>query len=108
GDRIAPNAPRYKGAAHGGRCCPRAGGCLMPRGAPDAPEGDTMNGQYTPGPWHTSDNGEHLGYRLIYAPDGYLVADAGRIQRRTDAEQDANARLIAAAPELVEALRDAR
>ncbi|BCM88763.1 hypothetical protein IAD21_00605 [Abditibacteriota bacterium] len=55
--------------------------------------------KHTKGSWHVSDNTHH-GCRLIYGPDGFLVADAGRIPRRSEEEMDANARLIAAAPEL--------
>jgi hypothetical protein len=61
--------------------------------------------KHTPGPWHFSDDlGQQHGCRLIHAKDGRLVADAGRIHYRTDAEMDANARLIATAPDLLEAL----
>ena len=63
-----------------------------------------MKNQHTPGPWHISDTGNHNGCQLVYGLDGRLVADAGRILRRAVAEEEANARLIAAAPDLAEAL----
>lgn len=56
--------------------------------------------KHTPGPWHTSRN-ERLPY-LIYASDGYVVADVKVYHGRHDIM--ANARLIAAAPELLDAL----
>lgn len=62
------------------------------------------NATHTPGPWHYSPDVSINGTKLVYAPDGYLVADAGRIPRRTESETLYNARLIAAAPELLEAL----
>lgn len=61
---------------------------------------------YTPGPWH-------FVYGAVYTtPDGRedggaRIALADREEPRTSpAERDANARLTAAAPELLEALRD--
>jgi hypothetical protein len=52
--------------------------------------------QHTPEPWHHSADLPQHGCRLIHAADGYLVADAGRITRRTGAEMDSNARRIVA------------
>jgi hypothetical protein len=66
-----------------------------------------MTQKHTPAPWHEAEDQAH-GTRRIYAPDGYMVADAGRIFRRSSSEMGANARLIAAAPELLEALISAR
>lgn len=59
----------------------------------------------TPGPWHVI---PETGYDrpLIQSADGGLVADM--CGREDDAETQANARLIAAAPELLHALRLAR
>lgn len=58
--------------------------------------------QPTPGPWHTGGDGT-----IIYAADGWAVASAtvfhGRHGGRAEAKADA--RLIAAAPELLGALR---
>lgn len=58
-----------------------------------------MSAGHTPGPWETS----HDGHGGIYVGDknGRQV---GFVSLRS--EQEANARLIAAAPELLEALRD--
>lgn len=59
--------------------------------------------KHTPGPWHHTTMLH--GVQGIYGPDRYMVADAGNT-RRSVAEQVANARLIAAAPELLEALQE--
>ncbi len=56
---------------------------------------------HTPGPWHT---GNIVGERYVFAADGYAVADATVYHRNHDDQHIANARLIAAAPELLEAL----
>lgn len=55
----------------------------------------------TKGPWHYNEDLSQHGTRLIYGYDRYLVADAGRIHRRTEEEMTANAQLIAAAPDLL-------
>lgn len=61
--------------------------------------------QHTPGPWKNV-NG------IIFGADGYSLGErhylaqpigAGKTQRRDTKEIEANARLIAAAPELLEA-----
>lgn len=49
---------------------------------------------HTPEPWRHSADLPHHGCRLIHAADGYLVADAGRITKRTGDEMDSNARRI--------------
>lgn len=51
---------------------------------------------HTPEPWQHSADLPHHGCRLIHAADGYLVADAGRITKRTGADMDSNARRIVA------------
>jgi hypothetical protein len=56
---------------------------------------------HTPGPWHTI--GALADRPLVEAEDGGMVADL--VEREDDAETRANAILIAAAPELLEALR---
>jgi len=74
-----------------------------------------MNAQHTPGPWE-------IGDRDIYGADGFAVAEfdgvfiarnadpakhpsePGQCVDRSPDEVSANARLIAAAPELLEAL----
>ncbi len=63
-----------------------------------------MAEQHTPGPWHQLADG------FIYAKDGGRVADAApwspAHKARTDETVKANARLIEAAPELLDALID--
>jgi hypothetical protein len=62
-----------------------------------------MNTQHTPGPWQFGTSSEGSFYkRNIAGADGYHVA---LTSSRDDSEVDANARLIAAAPELLEALQ---
>lgn len=56
--------------------------------------------KHTPGPWHTG-NGNAT--RIIYAADGYAVADAKAYHGVPIAQCEANAALIAAAPELLAA-----
>lgn len=56
-----------------------------------------MSGSHTPGPWHV--------YRdEINDEDGLTVAHAVRFVPPYRAQSDANARLLAAAPDLLEAL----
>ena len=61
-----------------------------------------MSAPHTTGPWHAGGDGT-----IIYAKDGFATASAsifhGRHGGRDEAK--ANARLIAAAPELLEALQ---
>lgn len=65
------------------------------------------NGEYfSPGPWHYSDSNSLNQTALVYGPDGYLVADAGRIHHRTEIEQRANGNLIALAPEMYELIAE--
>lgn len=57
--------------------------------------------KHTPGPWHTGGKLD----AIVYAPDGYAVAGCQTYHGlRDEACTAANARLIAAAPELLEAL----
>ena len=58
------------------------------------------NTQHTPGPWFVDINGEGA----ITAPDGMLIARMQNAYR--DDLRESNARLIAAAPELLAALQD--
>jgi hypothetical protein len=62
--------------------------------------------QHTPEPWNHSADLPHHGCRLIHAADGYLVADAGRITRRTGDEMDSNARRIVACVNACAGMKD--
>jgi len=55
--------------------------------------------QHTPGPWVL-----HEGKTAVNGADGHLVASCGSLPYRNKWDEEANARLIAAAPELLEAL----
>ena len=57
---------------------------------------------FTPGPWRAV--GLELGNPGVMAADDYMVCDA-RVFNRRGRESEANARLIAAAPALLEALQ---
>jgi len=60
----------------------------------------------TPGPWTVSE--PWSGFSAIYGPDGGLVfglAAGCASEKRDDATCEANARLLAAAPKMYEALR---
>lgn len=64
-----------------------------------------MTAQHTPAPW--SDGLHHQGHLAIQSDSGRLVAFCGAISRNDgQLENFANARLIAAAPDLLTALRD--
>lgn len=56
--------------------------------------------QHTPGPWHQHTDGSKI-YASVRSAKGQIVADCGS---RSDQIAQANARLIAAAPELLAAL----
>lgn len=63
-----------------------------------------MSTQHTPGPWMLADHGYT---KIVSKPgDGYITRDVCRMDASTSAafEQHANARLIAAAPDLLAAL----
>ena len=61
--------------------------------------------KFTPGPWHF---GIGKAEEIIYNQKGWAVANATVLHGRADAEEcKANARLIAAAPEMYAALRKA-
>jgi hypothetical protein len=62
-----------------------------------------MTNQHTPGPWHTWDTDP----RVILGGDNWSVADTQNHHPLDLQAQQANARLIAAAPELLEALEAA-
>lgn len=57
---------------------------------------------HTPGPWHIGGNGF-----IVYAANGYAICDVKTFHGRNDSDA-ANADLITAAPELLEALKQAR
>ena len=61
-----------------------------------------METKHTPGPWENSPSCH------VYAGEGELIADAGDSLTLGVSEMEANARLIAAAPELLDALNHAR
>lgn len=64
-----------------------------------------MKTQHTPGPWHV---GIKQAEKIVYDSTGWAVANATVYHGENDAEQvKANARLIAAAPELLDALQTA-
>lgn len=59
-----------------------------------------MSSGYTPGPWHTGGDG-----RIVYNAAGWAVCNAVTFHQRHQGDEDrANARLIAAAPELLATL----
>ena len=60
-----------------------------------------MKLSHTPGPWHTGSTIR----TVIFAPDGYAIADAKTFHNMRQADTKANARLIAAAPDLLQALQ---
>lgn len=59
---------------------------------------------HTPGPWHITS--ESVQYHYIHAPNNGIVAEVGK-RSNVNGEGKANARLIAAAPELLSALKAA-
>lgn len=66
---------------------------------------DTNKTKHTPGPWHIGLR-QPSSDKFIYGSNGGEVADCN-MESNFPEENLANARLIAAAPELLEALRDA-
>lgn len=65
-----------------------------------------MSAQHTPGPWTLDDRG--CKFIVHKTGDGYITRDICRMDGSTMAAfaQEANARLIAAAPELLESLQE--
>ncbi len=61
---------------------------------------------FTPGTWSYSPENSRPACELVYADDNHLIANVGAF-KRSDEENRANARLIAAAPKLLAALQDA-
>lgn len=73
-----------------------------------------MGIKHTPGPWRVSSESPRIiqkDYRAIGSDAGFLIASTMGHDNSgfyaSEQEADANARLIAAAPELLEALTDA-
>lgn len=77
-----------------------------------------MSRQYTPGPWWAQENSAYgwsvLTYRDSESADNFRIRDTGaticgligdHTEERTSGNEEANARLIAAAPDLLEALQ---
>ena len=58
------------------------------------------NAKHTPGPWKSYEDDGFINLMVVDA-EGYYIAEA---MGRTKKNMEANARLIAAAPELLEAL----
>lgn len=67
-----------------------------------------MKTTHTPGPWATIDgDGEYIIKTIAPAGrNGYTIADVFSHFEATNPEAEANARLIASAPELLEALQE--
>jgi len=63
-----------------------------------------MSTQYTPGPWVARPQGDANDWCLLTADDKWMAAFRQNGELMV-ARQEANARLIAAAPEMLEALR---
>ena len=69
--------------------------------------------QYTPGPWLQSHRKALGGYRTeVYTADGEVIATVAWYPRRlnettTGTDREGNARLISAAPDLLDDLREA-
>lgn len=61
-----------------------------------------MGDHHTPGPWHV---GTGKATTIVYAADGYAVANATTYHGRHDQPAEANAALIAAAPDMLTALQ---
>lgn len=59
---------------------------------------------YSKGPWHASGIQTKWGKHLVYDANNQLVADIAGYWRKEDAEREANTKLIAAAPEMIDAL----
>lgn len=65
-----------------------------------------MTDMHTPGPWTLEDRGYKF---IVHKPgDGYITRDVCRMDSSTMAafSQEANARLISAAPDLLKALKE--
>lgn len=66
-----------------------------------------MTAKHTPGPWHTG--AEDIAPCIVYGTNGFAICNAViHHGKHSESESIANARLIAAAPELLEACHKAR
>ena len=69
----------------------------------------TTETKHTPGPWHIAPRKPGNAYRITQSETpqtgALVIADLSCGAHRPDAEQAANARLIAAVPDLLEALK---
>ena len=63
--------------------------------------------KHTPGPWHAADDGGEV-FDAEYIPVCYMNGIGQASEFITEKEAEANARLIAAAPELLEACIEMR
>lgn len=61
-----------------------------------------METKHTPGPWHVP---KDIPGPRVFGPDKWMVADCCGIIRRSTEEEKANANLIAAAPDMLAALK---
>ena len=61
---------------------------------------------HTPGPWRYAEPLPQHERPMVWGPDERQIADCGGWPNRTHAERQANARLIAAAPDLLAVVRD--
>lgn len=68
------------------------------------PAGQTMTAEHTPGPWKQGMESGHA-MSTVYAYEGGIILCEVNTSAPEDGECEANARLIAAAPGLLEALR---
>ena len=66
---------------------------------------NTMNTKHTPGPWHVDRDAFERAARLRGGDNMRLILRWDAFARRGSIEAEANARLIAAAPDLLEALQ---
>ena len=73
----------------------------------ELPETGGTVGAHTPGPWKLRRGSDGAEYGSIVGSDGNLVATTGYRCAVGSDEDDANARLIAAAPDLLASCREA-
>lgn len=64
-----------------------------------------MKAQHTPGPWYSSSDGSEIFDQTEHAPVAFINGANQDSQFRTGPQVMANARLISAAPDLLEALQ---